>query len=287
MCQRNFVIRRQTKRAPGHFALFSLNQFSPNVTFMSPLLHVLLAFILLAGSARALSEKELETIGRKVWQNECGGTRDGLTSWNAGEDFASLGIGHFIWYPKGMDGPFEESFPKLVSFLSSKGARLPAWLKPDLGCPWKSKAEFQADFRSDRMNEMRDLLATTVPLQSQFLALRMHEALPKMLQLATAEEKGRVKENFERLAASGPGTFALIDYVNFKGEGTKLEERYHGEGWGLLQVLSNMRPSGTPVEAFAESAAEVLTKRVKNSPPARGEQRWLPGWKSRVRAYAS
>ena len=39
-------------------------------------------------SAHALSDKELDSIGRRVWVNECGGTRDGLTSWNAGENFA-------------------------------------------------------------------------------------------------------------------------------------------------------------------------------------------------------
>src|SRR5207249_1771599 len=80
----------------------------------------------------------------KIWQNECNGTISGLTSWNAGEDFASLGIGHFIWYPKGRRGPFEESFPKLVSFISKRGAKLPALLlgtgeKP---CPWNSRTEF-------------------------------------------------------------------------------------------------------------------------------------------------
>ncbi len=56
------------------------------------------------------------------------GTISGLTSWNQGEDFASLGIGHFIWYPKGRQGPFEESFPTLVSFVSSRGAKLPTLL---------------------------------------------------------------------------------------------------------------------------------------------------------------
>ncbi|MGZ5512150.1 MAG: hypothetical protein ACXWG7_02070, partial [Chthoniobacterales bacterium] len=70
----------------------------------------------LAGSgfpaqAITLSRADAQRIGRKVWQNECGGTIAGLTSWNAGENFASLGIGHFIWYPKDVRGPFEESFP--------------------------------------------------------------------------------------------------------------------------------------------------------------------------------
>jgi hypothetical protein len=44
-----------------------------------------------------LSESQKMAIGKKIWQNECGGTVDGLTTWNVGEEFPSLGIGHFIW----------------------------------------------------------------------------------------------------------------------------------------------------------------------------------------------
>ena len=232
----------------------------------------------------ALSDRELDSIGRRVWQNECGGTREGLTSWNEGENFASLGIGHFIWYPKGVNGPFEESFPKLVNFLAENGVKTPAWLDGD--CPWTTRAEFQADSRSARMNELRDMLAATIRIQSRFLAQRMQAALPKMLAAAPAAQRENVRLQFERLAASGAGTYALIDYVNFKGEGTKAEERYKGEGWGLLQVLAGMRGSGSGAAGeFGGSAAAVLTRRVQNSPPERGEARWLPGWKSRVRGY--
>src|SRR5262249_43273836 len=76
-------------------------------------------------AAIALSHSDALKIGKRVWQNECNGTISGLTAWNKGEDFASLGIGHFIWYPKGRRGPFEESFPKLVIFVSKRGAKLP------------------------------------------------------------------------------------------------------------------------------------------------------------------
>jgi len=236
--------------------------------------------------AFALSDAELDRIGRRVWQNECSGTRDGLTSWNTGETFASLGIGHFIWYPPGQDGPFEESFPKLARFLAANGAKVPGWMNGD--CPWKTRAEFQGDLRSERMNELRDLLANTIRLQSRFLAQRMREALPKMLDAAPASRRDYIQRRFDELAATGAGTFALIDYVNFKGEGTKSTERYNGEGWGLLQVLSGM-PGGdntSPATRFARSAEEVLARRVENSPPDRKEKRWLPGWTSRVRAYA-
>jgi hypothetical protein len=236
--------------------------------------------------AAGLSAHDLESIGRRVWQNECNGRRDGLTSWNAGENFASLGIGHFIWYPRGGDGPFEESFPKLVQFLAKNRVSLPAWLRPESDCPWGSREEFQREFRSDKMNGLRDLLAETVPLQSRFLADRMEAALPKMLEEAPAARRAIVRENFQKLSATGDGTFALIDYVNFKGEGTNPRERYKGEGWGLLQVLENMKPDGSAVRAFAESAAEILARRVRNSPPERNESRWLPGWKARVHRYA-
>ena len=113
----------------------------------------------------------------------------------------------------------------------------------------------------------------------------MEEALPKLLDAAPAPQRGKIRANFRRLASTGAGTFALIDYVNFKGEGTKPTERYQGEGWGLLQVLAGMASEGSAPKAFGHSAAAVLERRVRNAPPERNEARWLPGWKSRVRAY--
>lgn len=253
------------------------------------LLSICLAFLVISVAHGAeLSDAELDTVGRKVWQNECGGTRDGLTSWNTGEDFASLGIGHFIWFPRGVDAPFEESFPKLVRFFQSNGVKLPDWLKPDMDCPWATRAEFQAAFRSEQMNELRDLLASTIRVQSRFLAQRLEQALPKISSEAPAAQRENVRRQFERMMSSGAGTFAMIDYVNFKGEGINPRERYKGEGWGLLQVLAAMDGSGPgAAKEFSQSAAEVLTRRVRNSPAERNEARWLPGWLNRVRAYAS
>src|ERR1700680_5207980 len=72
-----------------------------------------------------LSDAQADQIGRHLWQNECGGTISGLTSWNSGENFASLGIGHFIWYPEGVHGPFDESFPKLLAFSYERQVAIP------------------------------------------------------------------------------------------------------------------------------------------------------------------
>lgn len=246
---------------------------------------VALAFTLGATlSAQALSDAELDAIGKKVWKNECAGTVEGLTSWNEGEGFASLGIGHFIWYPQGVNGPYEESFPDLLRFLREHGTKLPGWLSPDADCPWNSRAEFRADAGSARMKELRQLLAGTVRTQSRFLARRMEQALPKLRAAAPAGKREHVKQQFERLAATGKGTYALIDYVNFKGEGTNPSERYQSEGWGMLQVLEGMDASKEPAaKEFGASAARVLARRVKNAP--KDESRWLKGWQNRVLAY--
>lgn len=244
-----------------------------------------LAFVSVAAD---FSETELSRIGHKVWQNEAGGSVEGLTAWNAGEDFASLGIGHFIWYPKNQRGPFDESFPKLLSFVKARGIKPPSWVAEAGACPWNSRADFQRDFQSEKMKTLRKFLADTIPAQTAFLVERMELSLPKMLTEADASKREKVKREFERLKQDPRGAFALIDYVNFKGEGTLATERYQGEGWGLLQVLENMDDSQRDsVRAFADSAQAVLTRRVKNAPSERHEERWLSGWKNRVESYAN
>ena len=238
----------------------------------------------LVGTGWGWEGGELEKIGRGVWKNECGGTREGLTSWNVGENFASMGIGHFIWYPAGVEGPFEESFPKLLIFLRARGAKPPGWVGED--CPWGNRGEFERALGGEKMRELRDFLAGTIGLQGQFLAERLREALPKMLASVRSGERERVRGQFERVMGAKGGAFALIDYVNFKGEGVKESERYGGRGWGLLQVLEGMKGSGGgAVEEFGRSAEKVLEERVKRAPAERGEGRWLAGWKGRVRAY--
>ena len=241
--------------------------------------------------AITISHGDALKIGRRVWQNECNGTISGLTSWNQGEDFASLGIGHFIWYPKGRRGPFEESFPELVKFVSNRGAKLPAFLL-NVGrgqpCPWNSRVDFLQAQNSPEMNQLRRFLSDTIDLQAEFLVARLEAALPKMLAEAATADRTNVQQQFERLTKTPQGCYALIDYVNFKGEGVLHTERYQGQGWGLLQVLEAMHgtsDSAAPDE-FARAAKAVLTRRVQNAPADRHESRWLTGWLRRVNSYS-
>ena len=254
---------------------------------------VLATSALLATSAQVawpieISKAEALRIGRKVWQNECGGSISGLTSWNQGENFASLGIGHFIWYRQGQRGPFEESFPKFLSYARDHSSTLPEWLKQAQACPWSSRAEFLRTQGSPQMLELRKFLAGSVDLQAQFLVLRLQQSLTKMLDEAAPADRGNVRRQFERVASTSAGCYALVDYVNFKGEGTLVTERYQDQGWGLLQVLEQMHGTEDGIAAaheFSHSAAAILKRRVENSPPERHEARWLPGWINRVNSY--
>jgi hypothetical protein len=235
-----------------------------------------------------LTQEEKDRIGKKVWQNECSGTYDGLTTWNKGEEFPSLGIGHFIWLPKNAHVPFGQSFPDVMNFVQAEGAKPPAWLKQNEPCPWESRKSFYNDFNGKKLTELRKFLSDTFPQQTDYLIDRLEKALPEILAKEDDSQKDKVQGRFYSVLNSGPaGVFALVDYVNFKGEGLELVPEYHNHAWGLRQVLEGMKDTPDPVKDFSESAKEVLKTRVANSPPERNEKQWLDGWLKRVDRYVT
>jgi hypothetical protein len=251
------------------------------------LLCILLPLGAAADTPFAIPPATAAKIGQRLWNNECSGTVAGLTSWNAGEDFASLGIGHFIWYPKGPRGPYEESFPGLVSHLAARGAPVPQWLSKARHCPWSDRAAFLAAKNSPQLKELRTLLATTVPLQAEFAAQRSTASLPKILAAAPAGERDAIRARFLALTQTGSGLYCLMDYVNFKGEGTNPAERYKGHGWGLLQVLQAIPGQPSPQQApaaFAAAAKGTLGRRIELAP--KKESQWREGWFNRCDSYA-
>jgi hypothetical protein len=138
------------------------------------------------------------------------------------------------------------------------------------------------------MNQLRRFLVDTIDLQAEFLVARLEAALPKMLAEAASADRPHVQQQFERLTKTPQGCYALVDYVNFKGEGVLATERYHGQGWGLLQVLEAMHGNSdaNAVDEFSRAASAVLTRRVQNAPPERHESQWLTGWLRRVNSYS-
>ncbi len=241
-------------------------------------------------ASTGLSAASKQKIGRKIWQNESGGTTAGLTAWNDGEEFPSMGIGHFIWYPRGFRGRWTESFPLFIRYARQRGSMgIPAWVTSSGHCPWPDKASFQRDFNGPKLRALRSYLAGNVALQTDYIIATSRSALPKIMAAAPVAQRARIRENYRKVATTGNGTYALIDYVNFKGDGTNPTERYQGQGWGLMWVLMDMRnvTSGQAAAAeFAAAAKRCLDRRIRNSPPARGEARWKAGWHNRCNTYA-
>lgn len=236
-----------------------------------------------------LSMRQLSWLGDQIFANECNRNHDCLTGWNEGEQFPSLGIGHFIWIPAGQQAQFEETFPALIDFLLEEGVDVPDWIASarHSGAPWQSRSEFYAQFASPKMGQLRRFLYASRNEQAIFIARRLWQTLPELTAGLPAPETALIQQRFHSIANSSPpyGLYALIDYLHFKGSGLHATERYQGQGWGLLQVLLNMEPAATHLDSFITSAAWVLQRRVANSPAERNEQRWLAGWTARLQTY--
>ena len=134
------------------------------------------------------------------------------------------------------------------------------------------------------IEELINFFDNTRDIQILYIFNRLEDSLDKMVK---ASENGEnIKNQFYRVANSKNGLYALIDYVNFKGEGIATSSLYNNQGWGLRQVLENMHGTSngeSAVTEFAESAKEILTNRVLNAP--RNETQWLIGWHNRVDTY--
>ena len=235
-----------------------------------------------------ISKAELDVVAEKIFKNEAGGKKEDLVYWNTGEDFPSLGIGHFIWYKQGQRGRFAESFPQLVAYYRKHDIKLPKIVEENSYSPWESREELfkLRSIGNKDIVELTNFLYNTKAIQVSFIFERLENSLEKMLEIADNPEN--VKKQFYRVAQSPNGLYPLIDYVNFKGEGTSRTETYNGDGWGLLQVLENMKGTGSgkaALEEFSDSAKFVLERRVKNSDPARNEKKWLAGWLNRCNTY--
>ncbi|WP_305967340.1 hypothetical protein [Marinobacter salsuginis] len=237
----------------------------------------------------ALTSAQLDWVGQQIFRNECAGRFQCLVHWNDGEAFPSLGIGHFIWYPKGVEGRFVESFPALVEYMEQRQVNIPEWLRTlePLDAPWEDKDDFLAVDDSPRLAELREFLAGTQGIQAEFIFRRARKSLGQIVEATPADQQSDVAARLDALAQTPGGVYAIIDYVNFKGEGLSPTERYNNQGWGLLQVLLEMSgPSDqSALEQFREAAATVLTRRAENAEDPIERERWLPGWLKRLETY--
>ena len=236
-----------------------------------------------------LSEDEKEWLGRNIFKNECDSNFECLTTWNKGEEFPSLGIGHFIWYHSEQESPFEETFPQLIEFMRANDVLGPAWLfeQTSLDSPWRSRETFYANFYEPNMIELREFLAHHRKLQVEFIIARFNQTLGQIVLDFPDSKKSEVEGLIQTIGSDfNPyGLYALIDYTHFKGTGLSPSERYDGHGWGLRQVLDNMLEKPASLQNFVKSAEHILERRVKHAPLVRSEQQWLAGWHKRLGTY--
>jgi len=241
------------------------------------------------GLALTADREQMDWVGQQVFRNECSGKRRCLVHWNQSEDFPSLGIGHFIWYPQGVDRGFVESFPDLVRFMAERKVRIPDWLRElePFDAPWPDRAAFLEDEGSPRVEELRAFLADTREVQARYIFRRASASMARVVESAPPEQRRDLVARLKSLVSTPGGIYALMDYVNFKGEGLADGEQYQGQGWGLLQVLQAMSPSAgaTALDQFRVAAAQVLSRRAANAANPVERERWLPGWLKRVETY--
>lgn len=249
------------------------------------MMHIMLALFLLLFFSNAeafeisINQESALEIGKKIWINECAGSIDKLVFWNPHEECVSLGIGHFIWYPENATQKFDSMFPEYLAFLKTKQIPLPKILTNITHAPWNTREEFLSKEKTEEIILLKKWLSETVDLQAEFIVNRLSISLNRILIQAPQLDK-----SINQLTNTPAGLFALIDYLNFKGEGLSQNERYRGKGWGLYQVLLGMSEvKGTPTDRFKASAISALTERVRLAP--KDESRFLPGWTNRIQRY--
>ena len=236
------------------------------------------------------TDTEADCAAQMIFMNECSGKEENLLYWSPDEAFPSLGIGHFIWYPENASGLYLESFPAFLGFAEEIGLTLPPWISamPRRYSPWQTREEFRSDLNSDRVRELRVFLRDTKREQAHYILRRFRLVFPKILDDLVEADRQPVQEKYDLLMMRREAAFAMIDYVNFKGEGLRTDAHYEGVGWGLAQVLIEMKIPDDPEKALEEfilAADRVLERRVSHSPRPEVEVKWLPGWKNRLNKY--
>ena len=282
---------------------FPVSRFS----LSRPLYHTVLAalFLIFCSFTFAqnwnvsLTDKDKAKLITFVADKEFSGDWSQCVDWNKGEAFPSLGLGHYLWFPKGSQSPFEESFPKFIDYVvkNTRGVRFPAILGMDSKgriqpAPWSNRDEFLRTRHSQKTQELVTFLSEPKMrlIQLEYQMQRLKSIAGNMAafqgfpgdapQLSTASQRSALLQELFRFPN---GIALLIHYPTFKGDGMKASERYtyNGKknGWGLFQVIdraASFPDSHSKVKAYRQlyvaktpsiakvrvAAEEILTERA-------------------------
>lgn len=295
-------------------------------------INMLLAFLFICAQAQQVidTDQELEEISKKtkllesqikldfslaqndefikkfaegIYQNETGCDISKMVYWSKQEAFPSLGIGHFIWFPKNTDMNVKQIFPDVANYIKNnkdKKLKLPQLLElKDLTqTPWVNRKAFLAG-NQNQIQELREFLSKpeVIKLQAQFMLSNLKQNLYKIL-AATQYESGessykQMVEDIRVLTSNQEGLFSLADYLAFKTEG--IDKRYSTATgkftWGLKDVLENIHKFKSKncklgkekclAVAFANSAQFVLDRRGDN------DSKWGPDYQKKIKNWAN
>jgi hypothetical protein len=238
---------------------------------------------------QSLHPKSVEYLRERIYENEAKRNPEYLVFWSEREDFPSLGIAHWIWFPqfspnydKSSLPTQEDSFPGLLRFIASEapklGIKIPAFLTDQngqivLSNPFKNRSDFLT--RAEERNSLKKLLMDTLDLQTQYLIISISDKVERAIKLKTSGET-EYRRILLKIVSSPMGLYPIFDYVNFKGDGTDTT-------WGLLQVLDRLKGEGNPtVNHFAQACKETLEKRVAER---QNDKKFLNGWILRCNSY--
>lgn len=255
----------------------------------------------ISSTSSPLSSDQRTKLINYIAQKEFSGNWRNSVGWNTKESFPSLGLGHYIWYPAGKRGPFDESFPQFIKFAKEKNPNLkfPETLKVDANgnippAPWATKSAFQSAKDSGQLDPLIQFLQRDdiKQLQLDFQMAKLNEF---STQLGTAKEKQLLNE----LKSTPNGLALLVHYRIFKGDGMTASERYthdgKSHGWGLKQVLEHAAASansGSAIDKVKQSAITLLTNRAKHDRTTLNvdeatRQKYIQSWTSAVSGYGS
>ncbi len=234
--------------------------------------------------------QDLNWIAQRILRNQANDTAAPLVRWNTTENFATLGLGQFIWYPSGKTGRFRETFPAYLDYVKAHNIPLPAWLaqRAQHGGPWPDSTAFKNARTDQQMQELDNFLRKTLNLQANFMALQLTQAIPQRINQLPLKERQQALRAYNTMIKTPGGLYPLLDYVQFQGDGANPAERYNNKGWGLLQVLQNMdsvQPGPGALAEFMRAADDTLVTRIANAPAERREARLLDNWLQRVNTY--
>ncbi|MCX5923503.1 MAG: hypothetical protein NTU89_02950 [Candidatus Dependentiae bacterium] len=252
-------------------------------------LFILASWLLLSQqNIMSLSPDVISRIGKQIWHNEASCREDYLTYWSDKESFPSFGIGHSIWIPQGHEVKYTQGFHPLCEHLKDNGIILPSWLEDSLstGAPWQNRTDFYND--QEKLQELRKLFSSTVAHQAQFMVIRLKNKLPEIINAAPKSKRKKVKRIIDLMLSSAIGTYVLVDYLNFKGDGLNPAEQSNGKSWGLLSVLLDMPENLTQTnvtKAFTVAATKKLLMLIEHSGPDYNRLNFFGGWITRLNTY--